>query len=258
MKRFRSAALRILPGRLAGALRVLKDPQRYVPFENVTYRQDGLLTEHNSDFMQDVRFARAYKTGAETGSWDGLSIHWRAHVACWAAMHGKNLEGDYVECGVNRGGLSLTVMEYIGFGALKNRTFYLLDTFEGLSAQYISKEEQALGRKPGGYEQCYEAVKNTFRGYENVVIIKGTVPDTLPQVKSGKICYLSIDMNCMEPEIAAAEFFWGKLVRGAAMVLDDYGWSAHIVQKNAFDRFAECKGVPILSLPTGQGLILKP
>jgi hypothetical protein len=149
-------------------------------------------------------------------------------------------------------------MEYIGFSALRNKRFYLLDTFEGLVEQYISKEEKELGRKPGGYEECYQAVKETFSRFDNVVIIRGTVPDTLQQVKADKVCYLSIDMNCMEPEIAAAEFFWDKMVSGAAMVLDDYGWAAHVVQKNAFDSFAKRKGVPILSVPTGQGLILKP
>ena len=45
---------------------------------------------------------------------------------------------------------------------------------------------------------------------------------------------------------------------GAAIVLDDYGWFKHIEQKRAFDDFASRRGVQVLSLPTGQGLILKP
>jgi O-methyltransferase len=77
-------------------------------------------------------------------------------------------------------------------------------------------------------------------------------------VRAEKVCYLSIDMNCAEPEIAAAEFFWDKMVTGAAMILDDYGWLGQGVQKRAFDDFARRKRVPLLCLPTGQGLILKP
>ncbi len=65
-------------------------------------------------------------------------------------------------------------------------------------------------------------------------------------------------MNTRDPEIAAAEYFWDKLVSGAAIVLDDYGWRKHIEQKRAFDDFASRRGVQVLSLPTGQGLILKP
>jgi len=249
---------KFLPRRVFNAIRVLKYPELVLRFENVTYDQDGLVTAHNADFMSDDRFARAYKKGEETGSWSGAKIHWRAHVACWAAERGKSLEGDFVECGVNRGGYSRTVMEYIGFAQMKDRKFYLLDTYEGLAERYISDEEKKLGRQAGGYEECYELVKKTFAPFENAVIIKGTVPDTLSEVKAEKIAYLSIDMNCAEPEIAAANYFWDKLTTGAAMLLDDYGWEQHIVQKRAFDEFAKSKNVSILSLPTGQGLILKP
>jgi len=157
---------------------------------------------------------------------------------------------------VYKGGLALTVMHYINFKTL-NQKFYLLDTFRGLSEKYILDEEKKLG-KPRVYEECFERVKETFKEFKNVVIIRGTVPDTLPQVKAEKIAYLSLDMNCTQPEIAAAEFFWDKLVSGAVIILDDYGWQGHIIQKQAFDKFALRKGVQVLSLPTSQGLIFKP
>jgi len=85
------------------------------------------------------------------------------------------------------------------------------------------------------------------------------VPETLPQVCADKICYLSLDMNCAEPEIAAAEYFWPRLESGAVIVLDDYGYSdEYLRQKRAFDEFARAKEVQVLLLPTGQGLIFKP
>jgi hypothetical protein len=65
-------------------------------------------------------------------------------------------------------------------------------------------------------------------------------------------------MNCVEPEIAAAEFYWPRMVSGSIMLLDDYGWARHAAQKRAFDRFAQQREVMILRLPTGQGLIMKP
>ncbi len=207
--------------------------------------------------MQDARFAHAYEMGKRTGSWDPWDIHWRAYIACWAANKVKDLPGDFVECGVNRGGLAMTVMTYIDFRSLP-KCFYLLDTFCGLVEKYISEEERQRGIKPGGYEECYESVCATFRDYPNVSIVRGSVPDTLPQVASDKICYLSIDMNCREPEIAAAEYFWEKLVGGAVVLLDDYGFTGHLAQKQAFDAFAAQRGVQVLSLPTGQGLIIKP
>lgn len=222
----------------------------------LTYNQDGLATIHNADFMNEPRFLRAYEAGRRTGSWGGAEIHWRARVACWAAERAKDLEGDFVECGVNRGGLSRTVIEYVDFPKLDKR-FWLLDTFEGLSEQYISEEERAAGIREGGYEPCYEAVVETFAPFD-VRIIRGTVPDTLPQVEAGQVSYLSIDMNCVEPEIAAVEHFWPKMPSGAVALLDDYGWPHHEAQKRAFDELAARFGVPLLPLPTGQAILVKP
>jgi O-methyltransferase len=224
--------------------------------ERLTYRQDGLATVHNADFMKDERFRAAYKAGEATGSWGG-DIHWRAHVVCWAAERGRNLPGDFVEFGVNRGGYARMVIEYVGFSDLK-KTFYLFDTFAGLVDKYISDSERQRGIKPGGYAECYEAVCRTFAPFPNVKIVRGVIPETLPQLNTTQIAFVSMDLNCAAPEIAAAEYVWPKMVSGAVMVLDDYGWARHYEQKKAFDAFAKSKGCAVLALPTGQGLLIKP
>jgi hypothetical protein len=89
-------------------------------------------------------------------------------------------------------------------------------------------------------------------------VVRGEVPEVLPEVAAERVCYLSIDLNSVAPSIAAAEHFWPRMSRGAAMVLDDYGFPQFSDQKPAFDSFAVGIGVPILSLPTGQGLLIKP
>jgi hypothetical protein len=60
------------------------------------------------------------------------------------------------------------------------------------------------------------------------------------------------------PELAAIQFVWERLVPGAVVLLDDYAYYGYLSQKLAMDQFAQEKGVKILSLPTGQGLLLKP
>jgi O-methyltransferase len=248
----------MLPQKLTGMLTALRNLRNGVLVPGpLTYNQDGLATQHNCDFITDRRFQEAYQLGRATGSWGQDDIQWRAFVACWAAHQALWREGDFVECGVNRGGLAMTVMRYVDFKKL-DRKFYLLDTFCGLAEKYITDEERQLGINPGGYEKCHEVVKELFRSFPNVEIIQGMVPETLPLVKAEKIAYLQIDMNCVEPEIAAAEYFWDKLVSGAVVVLDDYGWKGHILQKRAFDLFAQKRGVLVLPLPTGQGLMVKP
>src|SRR5690606_2246179 len=140
-----------------------------------------------------------------------------------AAQHAAHLEGDFVECGVDTGGYSRAVIEYIQFQNEK-RTFYLLDTFNGLVEEYLTDAEKARGisRNYVHYPETYEYTKSVFQDFENVQLIRGPIPDTLVQVQATKIAYLSIDMNNVVPEIAAAEYFWDKLVSGAIIVLDDY------------------------------------
>src|SRR5689334_14596812 len=187
-------------------------------YGRTTYNEDGLATTHNASFIDEPRFAAAYEAGKATGSWTFGDLHWRAHVICWAAERGAQLDGDFVECGVNRGGYALTVINYVQFEKLPKR-FFLLDTYEGLVERYISPEEKAHGVRAGEYEPCYDAVVKTFSPYSNVEIIRGAVPGTLDEVDAEKIAFLSLDMNTREPEIAAAERFWDRLVSGAAIVL---------------------------------------
>lgn len=228
-----------------------------VVVRNPRYHEDGLTTRHNCDFIDEPRFRRAYAASEETGEFGGARCRWRALVEVWAAVHGSRLEGDFVHCGVERGSFARIIIEYLRFEMLPKR-FYLLDTFCGLVDEQISPAERALGMGDVEYDDCFEEVKATFAPFPNVEIVRGAVPDTLHRVPSESIAYVSIDMNCVLPEIAAAECFWPRMSSGAMMVLDDYGWKAHYEQKKAFDDFAARHGVMLLPLPTGQGLIVKP
>jgi hypothetical protein len=58
--------------------------------------------------------------------------------------------------------------------------------------------------------------------------------------------------------LEAAHFFLGTLGADALMLLDDYAYRGHRPQKVAMDRFAQTRANKILSLPTGQGLLIKP
>ena len=183
-------------------------------YGKATYNQDGMATTHNADFMVDPRFAAAYDAGRATGSWTfGRSPLARLRRVLGRGA-GAHLDGDFVECGVNRGGYALMVVRYLDFEELPKR-FYLLDTYEGLVEQLISPEEKAHGVRVGEYEPCYEAVVRTFTPYDNVEIVKGAVPGHAPAGRERAECaFLSLDMNTRDPEIAAAEYFWDKLVSG--------------------------------------------
>ena len=221
-----------------------------------TFCEDGLATIHNCDCLRDPRFIRALALAEKTNSWKGWQMRWRAYVVCWCAEYATRLPGAFVECGVNKGGFARMIIDYADLGS-SGKTLYLFDTFNGFVPSLLRPEEMDLIHHYG-YSDCLSNVQNTFAPFPFVDIVEGPVPLTLPTRQIETVCFLSIDMNCVEPEIAAAEFFWPKMVAGAVMVLDDYGQSRHIAQKIAFDDFAEKHGLSILCLPTSQGLIFKP
>ena len=230
--------------------------------DRLNYAQDKLYTFNNTDFLQDPLFMEAYHLGKATDQDQTLlipnnDIHWRVHVLCWAANQVKHLEGDFVDCGVFSGIFARSVIHFINFNTL-NKTYYLLDTFEGLDPKYSSPQELEQSHWIGYHKVTglYERVQKTFAPF-NTCIIKGSIPDTLSQVNTSKVCYLSIDMNSVKPEVEALHFFWDKLVPGAIVVLDDYGYPGHEAQKKAHDAFAQSKHTQILSLPTCQGIIIK-
>jgi hypothetical protein len=228
------------------------------------YNADGMATFHNSEFLRDPRFVRAYRFGMRTTATHRLDLHieWRAWIAIWAAEQALRVSGDFVECGVNTGILAGTIADWTGFGGRTDRAMWLVDTYDGLPEDQIDANERAIGLQ--AYNAEYKSrdnhtiVVDKFAPFSNVRIVKGRVPEALSEVNVSRVAYLSLDMNIAFPEIAAARHFWPMLSPGGVILLDDYNWTAHVNQKRAFDELAREWNVPILGLPTGQGVIVKP
>ena len=224
-------------------------------FHGYTYRMWDVVSDKNCDFINDPDFMKGYEA-AQKQEKDSAVGCWVVYINQWAAFHAINLEGDFVECGVNRGRLSMSNITSLDWRSLKNRKYYLFDTFSGLDSQFSTEKE--LNSYRNAYPECYDFVVKSFRDYPNVMIIRGTVPKTLTQVTIDRVAFLHIDMNCVVPEMEAMKFFWPRLAGGGVVLLDDYAQKGHENQKKAMDEFAASQGVKILSLPTGQGLVIKP
>ena len=228
------------------------------------YNADSLVVwEKSTAFMEDASFRRAYMRGMdsghhilrEPGSRDDIHIEWRIHTLLWAASHAAKLDGDFVECGVNTGIYSLAILDYTG----TRRDFWLFDTYDGIPVEQASEAERSsvIEINAANYDDCYAQAMANFAPYPNAHLIRGRVPETLASVDIDRVAFLSIDMNIAAPERAALDHFWPKLVPGGLIVLDDYGWLIHAEQREMADAWASCAGTKILTLPTGQGLIVK-
>jgi hypothetical protein len=131
-------------------------------------------------------------------------------------------------------------------------------------SQYSAEEVQRGRRKlaedamaAGAYETNLARVRANFAEWPNATVVPGTVPDVLQGIKSDSVAFLHIDMNCAYPEVAALEYFWNRLSPGALVLLDDYAYYGYEKQAEAMDALARTLRFHVLSLPTGQGLIVK-
>ena len=105
--------------------------------------------------------------------------------------------------------------------------------------------------------RLYDRVRARFERWPNVTVTRGKVPDILATVAPERIAFMHIDMNNAAAELGAMERLFDRLATGGIVVLDDYGWTGYRDQKAAADAFAADRGLSVLELPTGQGMLLK-
>jgi O-methyltransferase len=249
---FRAACLRSISGfRAMGHMR------------KIDYFGDGVGTvRKNISFMNEPKFKTACDIAGQASvdvyEKGIIDVRWRQHIACFAARHALLLEGDFVECGVHTGLLSLAICHTLDFGKI-DRTFYLCDTFQGIPIEQLEGSEKALAERHNKryYLDSCERTRQNFSGFPNVRLIRGRLPETLDQVPSQRIAYLSIDLNQVNAERAVIEALWDRLASGAIVVIDDYAWVGHELQYSMWNEFADRHGKMIATLPTGQGLLIR-
>ncbi|WFE91607.1 TylF/MycF/NovP-related O-methyltransferase [Roseibium porphyridii] len=229
--------------------------QETQPYE---YAADNFaVRKKNLSFMEDDAFAFAWDKAVEgnQAAWDGRykDVRWRAHTAVWAAKHGLTLEGDFVECGVFLGSLSLTICHFLKFYQIP-RNFYLFDTFEGIPDD--GQEKTRKQNKP--YFDYFDIAKNNFSQFPNAKLVKGVLPETLSQAPIEKIAYLSVDLNHAKYEKEVMAELWDRIARSAIVLIDDYAFKNHEEQYEMWNEFAASKGCSILTMPTGSGVLIKP
>jgi len=231
-------------------------------FRRIQYTADDFaVRSKNIGFLDEPAFAQAwhFAEARNKEGWKGNvpDIRWRAHTCCFAASHGLNLTGDFVECGVHTGILSATICAYLDFVRVPKK-FFLFDTYCGIPAPDDAQEkEKAEARNKAIYFDCYDIVRETFKPFPNVEIIKGMLPGTLKDVKLDKIAYLSIDLNNATYERQVIEELWDRLSPSAMVVIDDYAFAGFEDQYEMWNGFAAAQHRRILTLPTGQGLLVK-
>lgn len=169
-----------------------------------------------------------------------------------------DVEGDVVECGVWKGGMSAGMAHILGPG----RKYYLFDSFEGLPEPGELDGEYAVEWQNSGdaeltYNNCTadeadadSIMRETGVDYE---LVKGWFQDTIPSFdKVEKIAVLRLDGDWYESTMIALEKFEPLVVPGGIVILDDYYyWEG--CSKAVHDYFSKTKSTA--RLVSGDGFV---
>jgi hypothetical protein len=224
---------------------------------------DRLMTlDKSCGFLEKPEFKNAYKKIHGNHKYDQYkgshTVAWRLHTLCWAAQEALSLPGDFMECGTFKGDFAWVVSQCVAF-AKAGKTFYLYDSFEGFAEDDKTVDQGYADFANPIYREAgiYDSVLHRFSGNPKVKIIRGYLPEALDPIHPAQISFLHMDLNSPGAEVNTLRKLWPRIVVGGFIIFDDYGWKVFAKQKEEEDRFAAEKGLSILELPTGQGLLVK-
>ncbi len=171
------------------------------------------------------------------------------------------IPGDFVECGVWKGGMVMALALTLLRLGDQNRQLYLFDTFEGMSpptdadvdlrgvgaaAQLAESTSGRRGRiwARAPLEEVQSAVLGTGIDPSRVHFVKGKVEDSLPAQAPDQISLLRLDTDWYESTRHELVHLYPRLVSGGVIIIDDYGhWQG---ARRATDEYLASHGIPLL------------
>ena len=154
----------------------------------------------------------------------------------------NELAGDFVECGVWRGGSVMLMALTLLRRGDTTRDLWLYDTFRGMTAPTDDDVQVMSGRaaleilrdQPRTPEDPFwgiasrEAVEENLRrtGYpfERFRFVEGDVMTTLPETAPSRIALLRLDTDWYTSTRHELEHLYPRLVPGGVLIIDDYGY----------------------------------
>ncbi len=163
-----------------------------------------------------------------------------------------NIPGDFVECGVWRGGSAIVIAKTLQHFGVTNRKIYLYDTYEGMSPptdkdvsysgatadKMLEEEDKNSSYSVWCYADLNDVQTNLFAtNYpkENLIFVKGMVENTIPNTTPTDIAILRLDTDWYESTYHELVHLFPLLVSKGVLVIDDYGhWKG---SKDATDNY---------------------
>ena len=174
----------------------------------------------------------------------------------------RDIPGDFVECGVWRGGSAMMIAMTLAQMGATSRRLYLFDTFAGMTrpedvdrrgkdgSETVSRWEQF--RREDHNEWAYaplDEVKSnmatTGLNPESIRYVEGAVEDTLPAEAPDAIALLRLDTDWYRSTRHELTHLYPRLAPGGVLIIDDYG-SFEGAKKAVDEYFAAACGGPFL------------
>lgn len=169
------------------------------------------------------------------------------------------IPGDFVECGVWKGGSTMVIAHTLLSLNITNRKLYLYDTFEGmpdptdtdrlLSDTTVHASEFVKQKLKENINWCHSPLKEVQQsmlstGYpeQNLIFVQGKVEETIPGIIPAQIALLRLDTDWYSSTRHELLHLYPLLSMHGVLLLDDYGWWSG--SKKAVDEFFEQR--PIL------------
>lgn len=168
----------------------------------------------------------------------------------WQVLNDEagEVEGDYIETGVWRGGAAIYARECLSEFGAPERLIFACDSFQGLpqpDAEQFPADYGDLHHTVGFLAVTREEVEANFHrfgtGVDGVRFVEGWFRDTLPTLTDQRFSVVRLDGDMYESTMIGLRSLYPHLSEGGFLIVDDYG--AVKGCREAVDNFRQKEGI---------------
>jgi hypothetical protein len=154
----------------------------------------------------------------------------------------NQIPGDFVECGVWKGGSMMAIAETLIRLGVTDRQLWLFDTYAGMTEptaidiaqndeiasdlliKEVNQKSESIIWAFSTIEEVKKNVSIINYPVENIHFVEGDVLDTIPDNSPAKIALLRLDTDWYESTKHELLFLYPNLTKNGILIIDDYGY----------------------------------
>lgn len=205
----------------------------------------------HAPWVNDAAFLKAYETVRQHTLVDIMRLY-----ELWSlARQLDQVEGDFLEVGVWRGGSGCLLAMA---GQREGRSVFLADTFTGVVKAGVQDTHYSGGEHADTGVDLVLALAKRCQVADSVRVLVGMFPEHNAEQVSDRLAFLHIDVDVFDSARDVLRWAGPRLVRGAVVVFDDYGFYGCEGVTRMVDEFvAQNSGYRFLLNLNGHAVLIK-